>query len=149
MRWLESQRVEFHVITLSYPQTPKKIIERLKCKPEQFLVCELYQGKRSPVIVVKPFGKKVNVSLLEKHVGDFPLQPVSENEYEKRVGMTKQQLHPFIEDYTWKVLDESIFLNEKVWMFAGTLNEIIEVESNALKYLVGVINGLLAEVCEK
>jgi prolyl-tRNA editing enzyme YbaK/EbsC (Cys-tRNA(Pro) deacylase) len=57
-----------------------------------------------------------------------------------------EKLHPFLENYVWKVLDESIFENEYVYIRAGRANEMVKVEANALKYVIGVVNGLLAEV---
>ena len=90
----------------------------------------------------------MNIELLEMHYGDKGLQLGSEEDCYRATGLTLKQLHPFLENYLWKVLDESIFENEKIFLYAGKEGEVLEIEANALKYAVGVINGLLAPVCE-
>jgi prolyl-tRNA editing enzyme YbaK/EbsC (Cys-tRNA(Pro) deacylase) len=103
-------------------------------------------GERAPVIVVHALGRKVDLSLLAKHVGDVIQRQGTEEDCVRENGLSLRDLHPFLENYAWKVLDEHIFENESVYIRAGNPNEILEVEANALKYVIGVVNGLLAEV---
>jgi len=121
----------------------------IHCRPEQVLEYEFYMGPKDPVIVVRSHGKKTNIHELEKHVGMSPLRVGENNECLAHTGLSLQHLHPFLENYLWKVIDEQIFDEEKVYLYAGNEHEILEVEANSLKYVIGVINGLLAEVCER
>ena len=110
--------------------------------------CEFYVGTKDPVILDHAYGKKTNIKLLEKHSGIAPLRAGNNEECQKYTGLLLRDLHPFLENYLWKVVDEHVFENEKIYVYAGNANEILEMESNALKYVIGVINGLLAAVCE-
>ncbi len=144
--WLDAQRVPYEVIPFSDSTPLSQAPALLKCSPAQVMVPELYVNEKSAVIVIRPFSKKVNISLVEKHVGVTGLRVGTSSECKNLTGLTLLELHPFLENYVWKVLDESIFENEFVYIRAGRTNEIVKVEANALKYVIGVVNGLLAEV---
>jgi prolyl-tRNA editing enzyme YbaK/EbsC (Cys-tRNA(Pro) deacylase) len=146
--WLDAQRVPYEVIPFSDSTPLAQAAEQLKCSPAQVMVPELFVNEKSAVIVIHPFSKKVNISLVEKHVGVFGLRVGTSDECKARTGLPLSELHPFLENYLWKVLDESIFDYEFVYIRAGRKNEIVKVEANALKYVIGVVNGLLAEVTQ-
>lgn len=144
--WLDAQRVPYEIIPLSDSILPESIAEKLQCSPEQVVVPALYVNDSSGVIVIHSFLKKVSIPLVEKHVGTHGLRMATESECKKLTGLSLSQLHPFLENYVWKVLDEAIFDNEFVYIRAGRSNEIVKVEANSLKYVIGVVNGLLAQV---
>ncbi len=144
--WLDAQRVPYETIPFSDDAPLASAAERLKCNPSQIMAVELFVNEKDAVIVVRPFSQRTDISLVEKHVGLKGLRPAVGNESVVRTGLPIEKLHPFLENYVWKVLDESIFQNEFVYIRAGRANEIVKVEANALKYVIGVVNGLLAEV---
>ena len=144
--WLEAQRVEYVAHPLKYPQDPSALMRTLHCKPEQLLQTHFYMGKRGPILVVHSFSARVDVAKLELHSGDTGIRVGTADECMQATGLTLERLHPFLENYLWKVLDEKIFEQERVFIYAGGEDEVLEVDSNSLKYVIGVINGLLAEV---
>ncbi|MEK6821070.1 MAG: YbaK/EbsC family protein, partial [archaeon] len=109
-------------------------------------VTDFYIGARAPVLVVHSFNQPVNVEKLSTHAGDTILRRGTNEECVKETGLSLGLIHPFLENYWWKVLDEKIFENETIYIRAGVAGEILRVEANALKYVIGVVNGLLAEV---
>ncbi len=146
--WLDSQGVPYRVHTIP-PRTPLKELPKvLSCDPAQILISEFFIGKRAPVIVVHSLLTKVNLALLGKHAGDTIERLGTNEECVKETGLSLEDIHPFLENYWWKVLDERLFNQEKVYIRAGSSNEILEVEANALKYVIGVVNGMLAEVTQ-
>ncbi len=147
--WLDAQRVPYDVLPFSDTISLSEAAAQLKCSPAQVMVPELFVNEKSAVIVIRPFSKKVDLKLVEKHVGVSGLRVGTSDECMARTGLPLAALHPFLENYVWKVLDESIFDNELVYIRAGRKNEIVKVEANALKYVIGVVNGLLAEVTVK
>lgn len=147
--WLDAQRVAYERIPLADSTPLAHAAEKLNCSPSQIMVPELFVNEKSSVIVIRPFPAKVDILLVEKHVGVSGLRLATPDECKSLTGLSLNELHPFLENYMWKVLDESIFENEFVYIRAGRANEIVKVEANALKYVIGVVNGLLADVTMK
>mgnify|MGYP001616373622 CR=1 FL=1 len=146
--WLDSQGVAYRVMPVSSQTPMSEMSNVLGCTPTQLVVCDFYIGKRAPVIVVHSLSSRVNLELLCKHVGDSIERLGTNEECMKETGLSLMELHPFLENYWWKVLDEKLFQQEKVYIRAGNMNEVLEIEANALKYVIGVVNGLLAEVTQ-
>ncbi len=146
--WLEAQRVEYVVHHTPYPQSSESLLQSLKCTPAQLLQTHFYVGKRGPILVVHSLEARVDLKKLELHSGDTGIHAGSAAECVAATGLSIEKLHPFLENYLWKVLDEKIFEQERVFIYAGGEGEVLEVDSNSLKYVIGVINGLLAEVTQ-
>lgn len=145
--WLEAQRVEFDVVNVPSLES-HAICSALNIKPVQLVICDLYIGKKEPVLVVHSLGTHIDMDALAKHVGDSGFRAATPEEIRKYTSQEPGYVHPFIEGYLWKVLDEKMFENEKVYIPMGK-NTVVALEATALKYSVGVINGLIAEITKK
>lgn len=146
--WLDSQGVPYIVHAVDPQTATADLPSVLECAPAHILVCDFYIGNRAPVIVVHSLSTTVNTEMLGKHVGDTIVRLGTNEECMKETGLSLTDLHPFLENYWWKVLDEKLFEHEKIYIRAGNKGEVLEVEANALKYVIGVVNGLLAEVTQ-
>lgn len=143
--WLDAQRVEYEMVHVS-SMDPHVIARELSIKPAQLVKCELYMGKKEPVLAVHEFTTNVNMDALALHVGDSGFRPATNDEIRTHTHQDVHAIHPFIEGYLWKVLDEKLFEHEKIYLFTGEKNTLLCIDSTALKYSVGVINGLIANI---
>lgn len=146
--WLDAQRVDYQLIPVASME-PAAACAQLGILPQQFVVCELFLGKKEPVLAVHGFGVKVDLNALALHVGDGGFRPATKEEIRLYTHQEPGNVHPLIEGYLWKVLDERLFENEKIYLPIGGKNTLLCMDATALKYSVGVINGLIAAIAAK